>query len=148
MISTLVDIKSEIINSSPSSSSSQGHQPLHFTPTMGHPQHHQIIHQNSNLSTDSRATVSRANSSSTRTASKPQACKVCGKVLSSPSSYYVHMKLHSGSKPFQCKLTRKLYCWCWQMFTSENFFDFFRYSLWSRVLSQAISRSSHENAYG
>lgn len=34
--------------------------------------------------------------------SKPQACKVCGKMLSSASSYYVHMKLHSGTKPFQC----------------------------------------------
>lgn len=41
-------------------------------------------------------------SSSTSRGSKPQACKVCGKVLSSASSYYVHMKLHSGTKPFQC----------------------------------------------
>ena len=34
--------------------------------------------------------------------SKPQACKVCGKMLSSASSYYVHMKLHSGTKPYRC----------------------------------------------
>lgn len=34
--------------------------------------------------------------------SKPQACKICGKMLSSASSYYVHMKLHSGTKPFAC----------------------------------------------
>lgn len=37
--------------------------------------------------------------------SKPQACKVCGKMLSSASSYYVHMKLHSGTKPFQCTVS-------------------------------------------
>jgi hypothetical protein len=37
--------------------------------------------------------------------SKPQACKVCGKMLSSASSYYVHLKLHSGTKPFQCTVS-------------------------------------------
>lgn len=70
--------------------------------------------------------------------SKPQACKVCGKMLSSgkrfqfifdwplhharlasanetsfllffsprsASSYYVHMKLHSGTKPFACTVS-------------------------------------------
>lgn len=36
---------------------------------------------------------------------KPQACKICGKILSSASSYYVHMKLHSGNKPFQCTVS-------------------------------------------
>lgn len=42
--------------------------------------------------------------------SKPQACKVCGKVLSSASSYYVHMKLHSGNKPFQCTVCEAAFC--------------------------------------
>ncbi|KAJ9582671.1 hypothetical protein L9F63_022983 [Diploptera punctata] len=42
--------------------------------------------------------------------SKPQACKVCGKILSSASSYYVHMKLHSGSKPFQCTACEASFC--------------------------------------
>ncbi|CAH0725745.1 unnamed protein product, partial [Brenthis ino] len=42
--------------------------------------------------------------------SKPQACKVCGKVLSSASSYYVHMKLHSGNKPFQCTVCDAAFC--------------------------------------
>lgn len=39
--------------------------------------------------------------------SKPQACKICGKVLSSASSYYVHMKLHSGTKPYRCGVSLK-----------------------------------------
>ena len=34
--------------------------------------------------------------------SKSQQCKVCSKVLSSTSSYYVHMKIHTGNKPFHC----------------------------------------------
>ncbi|GLV34965.1 regular [Carabus blaptoides fortunei] len=41
---------------------------------------------------------------------KPQACKVCGKMLSSASSYYVHMKLHSGTKPFQCTICDAAFC--------------------------------------
>lgn len=44
-------------------------------------------------------------SSTGHSRSKPQACKVCGKMLSSASSYYVHMKLHSGTKPFQCTVS-------------------------------------------
>lgn len=47
--------------------------------------------------------TSQANAAHTR--SKPQACKVCGKMLSSASSYYVHMKLHSGTKPFACTVS-------------------------------------------
>lgn len=58
------------------------------------PQH--IIHQSNTENTTTQALSSPRGS-------KPQACKVCGKVLSSASSYYVHMKLHSGTKPFQCK---------------------------------------------
>jgi hypothetical protein len=42
--------------------------------------------------------------------SKPQACKICGKVLSSASSYYVHMKLHSGTKPFTCTVCEASFC--------------------------------------
>ncbi|XP_075210096.1 uncharacterized protein LOC142317425 isoform X2 [Lycorma delicatula] len=42
--------------------------------------------------------------------SKPQTCQVCGKVLSSASSYYVHMKLHSGSKPFHCTVCEASFC--------------------------------------
>uniref|UniRef100_A0A8D8UTB4 Zinc finger protein 300 n=1 Tax=Cacopsylla melanoneura TaxID=428564 RepID=A0A8D8UTB4_9HEMI len=41
---------------------------------------------------------------------KPQACKVCGKVLSSASSYYVHMKLHSGNKPYHCTACDAAFC--------------------------------------
>lgn len=97
IISTLVDIKSEII--SPPSSSSQSHL---NTPL---PQH-RVVHQNSPsavVGTRTGQTSSSTTTTTPRSSSKPQACKVCGKVLSSPSSYYVHMKLHSGSKPFQCK---------------------------------------------
>lgn len=43
-----------------------------------------------------------ATTTTTSSRSKPQACKVCHKILSSASSYYVHMKLHSGVKPFAC----------------------------------------------
>lgn len=42
--------------------------------------------------------------------SKRQTCKVCGKTLSSPSSYYVHMKLHSGTKPFACTVCEAAFC--------------------------------------
>lgn len=41
---------------------------------------------------------------------KPQACKICGKVLSSASSYYVHMKLHSGNKPYHCTACDASFC--------------------------------------
>ncbi|KAJ1522400.1 hypothetical protein ONE63_002688 [Megalurothrips usitatus] len=41
---------------------------------------------------------------------KPQTCKICGKVLSSPSSYYVHMKLHSGNKPYACTMCEASFC--------------------------------------
>lgn len=41
---------------------------------------------------------------------KPQTCKICGKVLSSPSSYYVHMKLHSGNKPYACSMCEASFC--------------------------------------
>ncbi|XP_043480022.1 zinc finger protein OZF-like isoform X1 [Leptopilina heterotoma] len=44
------------------------------------------------------------------TRSKPQPCKVCGKVLSSASSYYVHMKLHSGNKPYHCTVCEASFC--------------------------------------
>lgn len=46
----------------------------------------------------------------TTSLSKPQACKVCGKILLSASSYYVHMKLHSGTKPFQCTVCDVAFC--------------------------------------
>lgn len=42
--------------------------------------------------------------------SKPQPCKICGKVLSSASSYYVHMKLHSGNKPYHCTVCEASFC--------------------------------------
>lgn len=48
--------------------------------------------------------------SSSSSRSKPQACKVCGKMLSSASSYYVHMKLHSGTKPFACTVCEAAFC--------------------------------------
>ncbi|KAJ8978995.1 hypothetical protein NQ317_015711 [Molorchus minor] len=42
--------------------------------------------------------------------SKQQICKVCGKTLSSASSYYVHLKKHSGSKPYQCSMCDATFC--------------------------------------
>ena len=45
-----------------------------------------------------------------RCSPKPQTCKVCGKVLSSASSYYVHMKLHSGNKPYACTECEASFC--------------------------------------
>lgn len=56
----------------------------------------QELNQGMPLSISSQSSTSR---------SKPQACKVCGKMLSSASSYYVHMKLHSGTKPFACTVS-------------------------------------------
>lgn len=50
------------------------------------------------------------NPAQTRCAPKPQTCKICGKVLSSPSSYYVHMKLHSGNKPYACTICEASFC--------------------------------------
>lgn len=46
----------------------------------------------------------------TKCSPKPQTCKICGKVLSSPSSYYVHMKLHSGNKPYACSVCEASFC--------------------------------------
>lgn len=139
LMSNLVDIKSEIINSSSSSSSSQGHQPFHRNTTASlQPQPHRIIQTTSSPPADSHHTpaMSRANStSSTRSnSSKPQACKVCGKVLSSPSSYYVHMKLHSGAKPFQCTILW-IFTICTALFINELLSQLIRYSLRSCILS-------------
>lgn len=68
----------------------------HIKPEIMNPVPQQIIHHtHAGTTTTQTTTTSRG--------SKPQACKVCGKVLSSASSYYVHMKLHSGTKPFNCK---------------------------------------------
>ena len=47
---------------------------------------------------------------STSSQSKVQSCKICGKILSSASSYYVHMKLHSGNKPYQCTVCEAAFC--------------------------------------
>ncbi|KAK5640770.1 hypothetical protein RI129_009317 [Pyrocoelia pectoralis] len=41
---------------------------------------------------------------------KSQSCNICGRVLSSASSYYVHMKVHSNSKPFQCTSCEAAFC--------------------------------------
>uniref|UniRef100_A0A1Q3G4F3 C2H2-type domain-containing protein n=1 Tax=Culex tarsalis TaxID=7177 RepID=A0A1Q3G4F3_CULTA len=48
--------------------------------------------------------------STTPSRNKRQTCKICGKTLSSPSSYYVHMKLHSGTKPFACTVCEAAFC--------------------------------------
>lgn len=58
------------------------------------------------ISTPQLYPSAQSTTSSSSRSSKPQTCKICNKVLSSASSYYVHMKLHSGSKPFQCKFTK------------------------------------------
>lgn len=52
----------------------------------------------------------RSNGGSTTSRSKPQGCKICGKMLSSASSYYVHMKLHSGTKPYRCGVCEAAFC--------------------------------------
>lgn len=36
---------------------------------------------------------------------KSQICNICGKILSSPSSFYVHMKMHSENKPYACTVS-------------------------------------------
>lgn len=41
---------------------------------------------------------------------KTHSCYVCGKVLSSTSSYYVHMKQHSGHKPYHCPMCDVSFC--------------------------------------
>lgn len=41
---------------------------------------------------------------------RTQKCRICDKILSSPSSYYVHMKSHSQSKPFQCNFCDAAFC--------------------------------------
>lgn len=41
---------------------------------------------------------------------KTQKCRLCDKILSSPSSYYVHMKSHSQSKPYQCNFCDAAFC--------------------------------------
>ena len=46
----------------------------------------------------------QVNTNTSTSVRKSQTCRICGKVLSSASSYYVHMKLHSGVKNFQCKI--------------------------------------------
>lgn len=55
---------------------------------------------------ESIVTGNGGSTSGTTSRSKPQACKVCGKMLSSASSYYVHMKLHSGTKPYRCGVSK------------------------------------------
>lgn len=42
--------------------------------------------------------------------SKPQKCKECGKILSSTSSYYVHLKKHSNNKPYHCTACDASFC--------------------------------------
>lgn len=43
-------------------------------------------------------------------AAKTHSCYVCGKTLSSTSSYYVHMKQHSGHKPYHCPMCEVSFC--------------------------------------
>jgi MinD superfamily P-loop ATPase len=42
--------------------------------------------------------------------SKPQACRICGRVLASTSSYYVHLKSHSNNKPYRCTQCEACFC--------------------------------------
>lgn len=41
---------------------------------------------------------------------EPYMCNKCGRVLSSASSYYVHMKQHSGHKPYRCTECPATFC--------------------------------------
>lgn len=41
---------------------------------------------------------------------KQQKCNICGKILSSASSYYVHMKQHSNNKPYMCTVCDASFC--------------------------------------
>jgi hypothetical protein len=105
---TLVDIKSEIISPS---LQSQSHHHLNSPTTPQRHQQQRVIHQNSTPNAiRSTGLTSSTTAATSRSTSKPQACKVCGKILSSASSYYVHLKLHSGSKPFQCKNNKNSIC--------------------------------------
>lgn len=62
-------------------------------------------------SSDSQLTVDETLNveGNTRFSSK-QTCEICGKVLSSLSSYYVHMKVHSGNKPYACTYCEATFC--------------------------------------
>lgn len=91
----------------------------------------------------------RSNGSTSR--SKPQGCKICGKMLSSASSYYVHMKLHSGTKPYRCGVSRfvlecvwvdrnLLWPLCPSLFLIAT-------GLWGCVLQKTLLGSPHANAH-
>lgn len=53
--------------------------------------------------------------------SKPQACRICGRVLASTSSYYVHLKSHSNNKPYRC--TQCEACFCRKPYLEVSAFD-------------------------
>lgn len=65
---------------------------------------------NSHIASKEETLMTQTLSLQSRCKPKPQTCKVCGKVLSSPSSYYVHMKLHSGNKPYACTICEASFC--------------------------------------
>lgn len=62
-------------------------------------------------SSDSQLVVDETLSVEGQTRFSPkQTCEICGKVLSSLSSYYVHMKVHSGNKPYACTFCEATFC--------------------------------------
>lgn len=84
--------------------------------------------------------------SSSSSRSKPQACKVCGKMLSSASSYYVHMKLHSGTKPYRCGVS-KVVVGCERGMHSNKPCLPTNSGLRGCLLSKAVLGSAHEDTH-
>nr|KAG5693004.1 hypothetical protein BaRGS_011640 [Batillaria attramentaria] len=57
------------------------------------------------LSSDHELTI-HIRSHNTAQAKQPNTCTICGKVLSSQSSLDRHMLVHSGERPFKCKICK------------------------------------------
>ncbi|KAJ8008432.1 hypothetical protein DPEC_G00104760 [Dallia pectoralis] len=76
-------------NTSPFSHSNGGSFPTPPLPAPSHSQDH-LLHSGSSLAVSSSAGRSQ------------HACKFCGKVLSSDSSLQIHLRSHTGERPYHC----------------------------------------------
>uniref|UniRef100_A0A1B6CFV4 C2H2-type domain-containing protein n=1 Tax=Clastoptera arizonana TaxID=38151 RepID=A0A1B6CFV4_9HEMI len=72
--------------------------------------HEDIEKSSAELNDVQSSTIVNEETVSTSKPKVAQPCKICGKVLSSASSYYVHMKQHSGNKPFHCPICEASFC--------------------------------------